>query len=81
MKKEYHLVVSYDTTNEELQKEILAVVRKKAQEVHGAVLMAHAAMDPHAPAPDLHLYSDDFLMGKDDIAVTNAQDEGDRKSG
>jgi len=71
VKKEYHLVISYDTANEELQKVILETVRKKAQEVWGAVHLAHNAMDPQSPKPDMHLYSDDFIMGKDDIEVKN----------
>lgn len=54
-------------------------MRGKAQEIWGSVHLAHGAMDPSSPKPDMHLYSDDFLMGKDDIAVTSAQQAEEAK--
>lgn len=72
--------MSYDTGNEELQKQVLEVVRGKAQQIWTAVHMAHAAMDPQSPKPDMHLYSDDFIMGKDDIAVTPKQMKDEKEA-
>jgi len=73
MKKEYHLVVGFDTSNEELQKTILEVVRNSARDVWGAAHLAHGAMDPGSPKPDLHLYSDDFVAGKEDLDLEDKE--------
>ncbi len=86
MKKEYHLVIGFDTANEGLQQQVLELVRQSARDVWGAVHLAHAAMDPTSPKPDLHLYSDDFVAGKEDLGLEDKTEDKDdtdagRKSG
>lgn len=75
MKKELHLVIGFDSPNTELTETITEIVVIKAREIWGAAHIAHNAAVPDAPPPDLHLYSDDFLMGKEDIDVHKRGDE------
>jgi hypothetical protein len=67
MKKEFHLVLSFDTTDDDLMGAYQEIVVAKAREMFGAALLAHGALREGTPPPDIHLYSDDFLMGKEDI--------------
>ena len=73
MKKEFHLVLSYDSSNEAFRDIIQQVVVEKSREIFGATQLMQAAMDPSSPKPEIHIYSDDFIMGKEDIEVKNEE--------
>lgn len=68
MKKELHLVLGFDSTDE-LQKTIQEIVVKQARLIYANALIAHAAVNDGSTKPEIHLYSDDFLSGKEDIGV------------
>jgi hypothetical protein len=72
MKKEFHLVVSFDATSQSLMDTLQSVIVMHARDIFAAGLIAHAAVNDGSTKPDIHLYSDDFLMGKEDIDTTNA---------
>lgn len=69
MKKEFHLVLSFDTTNQDLMNTYQTIVIESARKVYASALLAHGAINEGATKPDIHLYSDDFLMGKEDLPV------------
>jgi hypothetical protein len=75
MKKEYHLVVSFDTTKENVQNMFLDIMKQHGREIVAAVNMAHNAIEPTAPKPHVRLWSDDFLAGEEDQDLKPAPEE------
>lgn len=78
MKKEFHLVVSFDTTSQSLMDTLQSIVVTHARQIFAAALIAHAAVNDGSTKPDIHLYSDDFLMGKEDIDTCSEPGEGEQ---
>ncbi len=77
LRKDYHLVLSFDTPNEELQKTLLEVVKEAGRNIEGAAKLAHGAVADGGGKPTVTLYSDDFLMGKEEFELQ----ENNTKSG
>lgn len=69
MKKEFHLIVRFDSASEEMQKSYHDVVVKYALDLHAAAIVAHAAVNDGSTAPEIYAYSDDFLAGKSDMPL------------
>lgn len=69
MKKEFHAVLSFDCTSETLMNTLQTIVVENLRKMYAAALLAHGAVNDGSTKPDIHLYSDDFLMGKEDINV------------
>ncbi len=67
MKKEFHLVLGFDTLNDNLMKTYQEIVINQARLLYASALLAHGAQRDGSTAPDIHLYSDDFLAGKEDL--------------
>lgn len=72
MKKEFHAVLSFDCNNEALMQTLQSIVVEHLRKMFASALLAHGAINDGSVKPEIHLYSDDFLMGKEDIGVPPA---------
>lgn len=80
MKKEFHAVLSFDTMNDAMMATYQQIVEDSCRQLYAAALLAHGALNDGATKPEIHLYSDDFLMGKEELPVPKPGSEGAAKA-
>ena len=69
MKKEFHLVLAFDSGNEALMKTYEEIVILKGREIFASAVLAHGAIRDASTKPEIHLYCDDFIMGREEVEV------------
>lgn len=72
MRKDFHLVLSFDSPNEKLVNELLELMKSHAREIDTTARFVHGSVNDGSPKPEVKLFSDDFLMGKDDLDIKDA---------
>ena len=76
MKKEFHLVLAFDSGNEALMKTYEEIVILKGREIFASAVLAHGAIRDASTKPEIHLYCDDFIMGREEVEVKAAEIAG-----
>ena len=73
--KDFNVVLRFDTANPELFKSLREITKTAARDLITAARLVHSAQNDGTPAPEIFMYDDDYVMGKQDVAV-----EDDTKS-
>jgi hypothetical protein len=69
LRKDFHIVLSFDTPNTELHETFKELAKSAGRDLHTAANLAYGSVNDGGGKPSLTLYSDDFLMGKEEFTA------------